>query len=51
MVIDDKKLIEEIQKQFPRVNKPDNYANLILEGVRLGAINKINAIKRKKFGD
>ena len=43
------KLILEIKKQFPRMNKPANYADLILEGKRLNATSKINALKRKKF--
>lgn len=48
MILKDK-LILEIKKQFPRVNKPENYAVLILESKRLNAINKPNALKRKKF--
>ena len=39
-----KALIEEIKNQFPRVTKPVNYANLILEGKSINATNKNNAV-------
>ena len=39
-----KALIEEIKNQFPRVIKPVNYANLILEGKSINATNKNNAV-------
>lgn len=42
-------LAKEIQNKFPRVVKPHNYANLILEGLRINATNKSNAAKRRKF--
>ncbi len=45
------KLILELKKQFPRVKKYDKYADLILEGMRLNAINKTNAVKRNFFLD
>ncbi len=45
------KLSKEIKNQFPRVIKTDDYANLILEGKKLKAVNKINAKKRKYFLD
>lgn len=49
MVVSQKTLMKEIKSQFPRVNKPQNYANLILEGKKLNATNKANSVKRKKF--
>lgn len=47
--ISQKLLMKEIEKQFPRVSKPEEYTNLILEGMRLGAVDKIHAVKRKIF--
>lgn len=44
-----KVLTDEIQKKFPRVTKSESYANLILEGKRINATNKSNAVKRRKF--
>ncbi|WP_428326403.1 hypothetical protein [Nitrosopumilus sp.] len=44
-----KSLTKEIEKQFPRVIKPHNYADLILEGKKLNATNRSNAVKRRKF--
>ncbi|MBI5146777.1 MAG: hypothetical protein HZA84_06105 [Thaumarchaeota archaeon] len=49
MVVSITTLAKEIQKQFPRVIKPNNYADLILEGKKINATNKNNAVKRRKF--
>ncbi len=49
MTVSQKTLAKKIKNKFPRVNKPHNYANLILEGKRLDATNKANAVKRRKF--
>lgn len=49
MAVSLKALTEEIQKQLPHITKPHNYANLILEGIRINATNKNNAVKRRKF--
>lgn len=49
MVVTKNALVEEIKKHFPRVNKPENYADLILEGKKLNAVDAINAKKRKFF--
>lgn len=49
MTVSHKELTKEIQNEFPRVTKPHNYADLILEGKRLNATNKPNAVKRRKF--
>ena len=43
------KLIVELEKEFPRVSKPQNYADLILEGKKLNATSRSNAVKRRKF--
>ena len=42
-------LVEKIKNQFPQIRKPDDYADLILEGKKLGAIDRIHAKKRRLF--
>ena len=42
-------LILEIKNNFSTVRKADDYADLILEGKRLGAIDRIHAKKRRLF--
>ena len=49
MIVSQKALIKEIKKRFPRINKPKDYANLILEGKRLNAVDRIHAKKRRFF--
>ena len=49
MAVSHKALTEEIQNEFPRVTKPHNYADLILEGKKINATTRINAVKRRKF--
>lgn len=42
-------VIENLKSQFPRMRKYEIYANLILEGMAIYAINKTNAKKRSDF--
>lgn len=43
------KLIREIQKRFPKIRKPENYANVLLAGVELHATNSNNGKTRWQF--
>ena len=44
-----KTLTAEMKKTFPSIRKPEDYANVIQEGLRLGAVDRPSAKKRRQF--
>ena len=50
VLVDSKKtLTAEIRKTFQNIRKPEDYANVIQEGLRLQAVDRDSAIKRREF--
>lgn len=49
MMINGTDLTKKIKSEFPRIRKPRDYANVILEGVKLRAFNSSSAKKRGDF--
>ena len=49
ILITKKQLTKNIKLTFPRLNKPEKYADLILMAVKLRADNRTKAVKRKLF--
>ena len=43
------KLILEIRNKFPHIKKPEVYANIILEGIRLKAIDRNSSRRARDF--
>ena len=42
-------LIEEIKEIFPDIKVPQDYANVVLEGIKLNAVDRDSSIKRRVF--
>lgn len=48
-MVSSNKLILEIRNNFPTIRKPEDYVNIILEGIRLKALDRNSSKRKSKF--